>query len=140
MLVPTLYFGVLLSVFLLDHFIFARRKLTYRAKTVLFGLIVTAIVGIFWWFRNIAFGMEGPVNKHWGLKWRKVSICPFSPATPLTWAPCSPGTFITECIAYGRFNLKTCGLLRKGSVLVLCQPYSPWLLRRVRPCFVTNPL
>lgn len=70
---PTLWFSVLLSVFLLDHFIFARRRLTYRAKTILFALIVSAIVGVFWWFRNIAFGMEGPVNKHWGLKWRKVS-------------------------------------------------------------------
>ncbi|KAF6750492.1 hypothetical protein DFP72DRAFT_910069 [Ephemerocybe angulata] len=26
---------------------------------------------VFWRFSGVAFGIDGPVNEHWGLKWRK---------------------------------------------------------------------
>ena len=34
------------------------------------------IVGTFWWFKGVAFGIDGPINDHWGLKWRSVCLHP----------------------------------------------------------------
>jgi len=56
----------------LDHFVFSARYLSQRTKAITFGTIAFIIVGTFWWFRGVAFGIDGPVNKHWGLQWREV--------------------------------------------------------------------
>ena len=66
---------------MLDHFIFSARRLSQRTKAIAFGICATAIFGTFWWFKGMAFGMEGPIDKHWGLGWRKVShfVRAFSP-------------------------------------------------------------
>jgi hypothetical protein len=58
---------------LLDHFIFSSHRLSRRTKTIVFTIVAGAIVGTFWWFRNVAFGLDGPISDHWGLRWRKVS-------------------------------------------------------------------
>jgi len=59
---------------LLDHFVFKSRRLKERTKWIVFGLYAGAIVGIFWWFRGVAWGIDGPVKEHWGLLWRKVRL------------------------------------------------------------------
>ncbi|OBZ65723.1 Dolichyl-phosphate-mannose--protein mannosyltransferase 2 [Grifola frondosa] len=67
---PTLYFSVLMAAHLIDHFIFTSRRLSERAKWIGFGVCAFAIIGTFWWFKGVAFGIDGPINLHWGLKWR----------------------------------------------------------------------
>jgi dolichyl-phosphate-mannose-protein mannosyltransferase len=57
---------------LLDHFIFSSRRLSHNTKTIAFSACAFAIVGCFWWFKNLAFGIDGPIADQWGLEWRKV--------------------------------------------------------------------
>jgi len=71
---PTLYFAVLMVGHLFDHFIFKSRRLKNKTKWIIFGVAAGVVVGTFWWFRGVAFGIEGPIKEHWGLLWRKVSI------------------------------------------------------------------
>lgn len=68
---PALYFAVLTSAHLLDHFVFTARRLTSPTKNVIFGICVLVIAGTFWWFRGVAFGIDGPIQAHKGLQWRK---------------------------------------------------------------------
>lgn len=70
---PTLYFSVLMFGHLLDHFIFSSKRLTNQKKMIAFGVISSVIVLTFWWFRGVAFGIDGPIADHKGLQWRKVS-------------------------------------------------------------------
>ncbi|KAJ6468316.1 glycosyltransferase family 39 protein [Mycena sanguinolenta] len=67
---PTLYFAVLMFGHILDHFIFSR-SLPLVVKGVAFGICAGAFAGTFWWFKGVAFGIDGPINEHWGLLWRK---------------------------------------------------------------------
>ncbi|KAK7182897.1 PMT-domain-containing protein [Paraphaeosphaeria sporulosa] len=63
---PALYFAILTSGFCID---FATRKLNKQVSWVLYGALYIAIIGLFWLFRAISFGMEGP-SKQWShLKW-----------------------------------------------------------------------
>lgn len=73
---PTLYFSVLMFSHLTDHFIFTSRRLSDRTKQIVFGVISFIIVATFWWFRGVAWGIDGPINEHWGLKWRSVRPSP----------------------------------------------------------------
>ncbi|KAF8889886.1 glycosyltransferase family 39 protein [Infundibulicybe gibba] len=70
-LLPTLYFSVLMFAHLLDHFVFSSRRLTIKTKWIVFGVFATAIFGTFWWFKGLAFGIDGPINEHKGLRWRE---------------------------------------------------------------------
>lgn len=63
---------------LIDHFVFTTRRLSDKTKWIVFGVCVFALLGAFWWFKGFAFGMDGPINDHWGLQWRKVSAPDFS--------------------------------------------------------------
>jgi dolichyl-phosphate-mannose--protein O-mannosyl transferase len=74
---PALYFAVLTSAHLLDHFVFTARRLTSPTKNVIFGICVLVIAGTFWWFRGVAFGIDGAIQAHKGLQWRKVSVLSF---------------------------------------------------------------
>ncbi|KAI0320711.1 glycosyltransferase family 39 protein [Amylostereum chailletii] len=67
---PTLYFAVLMFGHLLDHFLFTARRLTEKTKSIAFGVAVFLIVSSFWWFRGVAWGIDGPIDDHWGLGWR----------------------------------------------------------------------
>lgn len=71
---PTLYFAVLMLGHLFDHLIFKSRRLKQQTKWIVFGLATGIIVGTFWWFSGVAFGIEGPIKEHWGLLWRKVRL------------------------------------------------------------------
>ncbi|KAK7455307.1 Dolichyl-phosphate-mannose--protein mannosyltransferase 2 [Stygiomarasmius scandens] len=68
---PTLYFSVLMLAHMLDHFIFSPKRWRQKTKAIAFGVCATLIFGTFWWFRGVAFGIDGPINDHWGLLWRK---------------------------------------------------------------------
>ncbi|KAF9045749.1 glycosyltransferase family 39 protein [Hymenopellis radicata] len=68
---PTLYFSVLMFGHLLDHFIFSSKRLTNQKKAIAFGVISSIIFLTFWWFRGVAFGINGPITDHKGLQWRK---------------------------------------------------------------------
>lgn len=57
---------------MLDHFIFSSRRLRHQTKSIVFGVCAFSIVATFWWFSGLAFGIEGPINDHKGLQWRKV--------------------------------------------------------------------
>ena len=70
---PTLYFSVLMFAHLMDHFFFTTRRLSERTKWIVFGVTAFVIVANFWWFRGLAFGVDGPIKEHKGLQWRKVS-------------------------------------------------------------------
>lgn len=59
MQLPTLWFSIIMVGLMLDHFFFKSRRLTPRAKRVVFALVVGAVVGTFWLFRACAWGIEG---------------------------------------------------------------------------------
>ena len=61
-----------MAAHMLDHFVFAARCLAERTKLIVFFVVAGAIVSNFWWFRSLAWGMDGPINDQWGLQWRKV--------------------------------------------------------------------
>ncbi len=70
---------------LLDHFVFSSRRLTTKAKWIAFGICSSSIFLTFWWFRGVAFGMNGPIAEHWGLQWRKVGSLSSGSALILMW-------------------------------------------------------
>lgn len=59
---------------LIDHFIFSARRLSEKTKWITFWVCVASIVSTFWWWKGVAFGIDGPINEHWGLLWRKVRV------------------------------------------------------------------
>ena len=71
---PTLYFAVLMVGHLFDHFIFKSRRLKDTTKWVVFAIAAGTVIGVFWWFRAVAFGIDGPIKEHKGLLWRKVRV------------------------------------------------------------------
>ncbi|KIJ44250.1 glycosyltransferase family 39 protein [Sphaerobolus stellatus SS14] len=68
---PALYFSVIMAGHMTDQFFFRSRRLQDRGKNITFGIFAFAIIATFWWFKGVAFGIEGPVADHWGLRWRK---------------------------------------------------------------------
>lgn len=84
---PTLYFSILMAAHMLDHFVFTSRRLTEKHKWIVFGVVTFTIVATFWWFRGLAFGMDGPIADHWGLQWRKVRLVAHPGAIYLTRSP-----------------------------------------------------
>ncbi|EPS95451.1 hypothetical protein FOMPIDRAFT_71065 [Fomitopsis schrenkii] len=67
---PTLYFAVLTAAHVLDHFVFTSRRLSEKTKWIIFSTVAFLIFATFWWFKGVAFGIDGPIGEHWGLKWR----------------------------------------------------------------------
>lgn len=68
----------------LDHFVFTSRRLSEKTKWIVFGTVAFLIFATFWWFRGVAFGIDGPINEHWGLKWRSVRLLSYQLACLLT--------------------------------------------------------
>ena len=61
-----------MAAHMLDHFVFAARRVSERTKNIIFVIVAFAIIANFWWFRGVAWGIDGPINEHWGLGWRQV--------------------------------------------------------------------
>ncbi|KIY49058.1 glycosyltransferase family 39 protein [Fistulina hepatica ATCC 64428] len=70
---PTLYFSVLMLGHMLDHFVFSSRRFSQQTKRIVFMVCAMSIIWCFWWFKDMAFGMDGAIREHKGLAWRKVS-------------------------------------------------------------------
>lgn len=81
---PTLYFATILYAHVLDHFFFSnstaryrfggsssRRPLSEQTKNVIFLIAAVAIIGTFAFFYKTALGIDGPVWKYKGRRWRK---------------------------------------------------------------------
>jgi dolichyl-phosphate-mannose-protein mannosyltransferase len=68
---PALYFAILVTGFIFDHF---TRSLGQPAKWAVFAVAYVAVAGTFIHFKDISFGMEGDSTqwKHlnWLPKWR----------------------------------------------------------------------
>ncbi|KAJ7183272.1 glycosyltransferase family 39 protein [Mycena filopes] len=68
---PTLYFAVIMFGHMLDHFVFTSRRIGDNTKHIAFAVCASAVIGTFWWFKGVAFGIDGPILEHKGLLWRK---------------------------------------------------------------------
>jgi len=68
---PALYFSMLMAAHIIDHFVFSSRRVEESHKWMVFGICVFLIVGVFWWFRGVAWGIDGPIKDYHGLGWRK---------------------------------------------------------------------
>lgn len=53
----------------LDLFFFSSKR-SASTKIVWFVIWAGAVLVQFWWFKGLALGVHGPIDKHWGLKWR----------------------------------------------------------------------
>lgn len=63
---PALYFAILTMGFCID---WATRKLDRRVQWGLYTVLYSVVIGLFWLFRHISFGMVGN-HKQWShLKW-----------------------------------------------------------------------
>ena len=56
----------------LDHFIFSSKLLTTKVKNIFFGVFAFLLLFSFWWFKGVAFGIDGPIAEYKGLQWRSV--------------------------------------------------------------------
>lgn len=63
---PALYFAILTAGFCLD---WATRRLNKQVNWIIFGALYVLIIGLFWLFRAICFGMVGPSSQWQHLKW-----------------------------------------------------------------------
>jgi dolichyl-phosphate-mannose-protein mannosyltransferase len=63
---PALYFAILTMGFCLD---FGTRKLSKQVNWAIFGSLYVLIIGLFWLFRALCFGMVGPSSQWSHLKW-----------------------------------------------------------------------
>ena len=61
----------------LDHFIFSSKLLTTKVKNIFFGAFAFLLLFSFWWFKGVAFGIDGPIAEHKGLQWRSVRFSSF---------------------------------------------------------------
>ncbi|KAF7289089.1 Glycosyltransferase family 39 protein [Mycena chlorophos] len=68
---PTLYFAVIMCAHMLDHFVFSSPRFSTTGRAVTFAVYAAAIAGTFWWFKGMAWGIDGPILEHKGLLWRK---------------------------------------------------------------------
>jgi len=67
---PTLWFAVLMAGHVLDHTLLGATRLAPRTRLIWFIVWTTAVVVNFWWFKDFALGIYGPVNDHKGWLWR----------------------------------------------------------------------
>ncbi|CAB4403826.1 unnamed protein product [Rhizophagus irregularis] len=63
---PALYFSILMAGFIFDHFTV---YCNLRAKKIIFGISYASIIIVFWYFKDIAYGINYPSSKLKGRKW-----------------------------------------------------------------------
>ena len=54
----------------LDHFFFSPVRRGRLSKIFWFTFWTGPVLVSFWWFKDLALGVSGPVNDQWGWKWR----------------------------------------------------------------------
>jgi dolichyl-phosphate-mannose--protein O-mannosyl transferase len=67
---PTLWFAVLMAGHVLNHLIFDSQRLSPGARFIWFVIWTGSVIVNFWWFKDFALGIYGPVNDHKGWLWR----------------------------------------------------------------------
>jgi len=67
---PTLYFAILMFAHLLDHFFFSAKRHSEKTKNIVFGINVFLQLAAFYWFKEFAWGIEGPVGEYKHRGWR----------------------------------------------------------------------
>lgn len=67
---PTLWFAVLMAGHILNHLIFDSQRLSPGARFIWFVVWTGSVIVNFWWFKDFALGIYGPVNDHKGWLWR----------------------------------------------------------------------
>jgi dolichyl-phosphate-mannose--protein O-mannosyl transferase len=67
---PTLWFAVLMAGHVLNHLLFDSQRLSPGARFIWFALWTGSVIVNFWWFKDFALGIYGPVNDHKGWLWR----------------------------------------------------------------------
>jgi dolichyl-phosphate-mannose-protein mannosyltransferase len=63
---PALYFSILTAGFIFDHFTV---YCNLPAKKIIFGMSYAFIIIVFWYFKDIAYGINYPSSKLKGRKW-----------------------------------------------------------------------
>jgi hypothetical protein len=110
---------------MIDHFIFTARRLSERTKSIVFATVAFAIFANFWWFRGVAWGIDGPINDHWGLGWRQVR----SPHPSPSFLCCRLMGFL---LSRGTFTSRiesVCG----GQPVIHLRRTVPYVLRSIEP-------
>jgi dolichyl-phosphate-mannose-protein mannosyltransferase len=54
----------------LNHLIFDSQRLSPGARFIWFVIWTGSVIINFWWFKDFALGIYGPVNDHKGWLWR----------------------------------------------------------------------
>jgi dolichyl-phosphate-mannose-protein mannosyltransferase len=63
---PALWFAIIVMGFCVD---WATRPLNKKVQWGVFGILYAVIIGLYWLFRAISFGMVGPSSQWSHLKW-----------------------------------------------------------------------
>ncbi|CAG8470781.1 14951_t:CDS:2, partial [Gigaspora rosea] len=63
---PALYFSILMCAFVLDHLTSSCNQIT---KHIVFGISYLAVILVFWYFKDIAFGFDYPSSELKGRQW-----------------------------------------------------------------------
>lgn len=67
---PTLYFAVLMFAHVLDHCFFTAKRFSDKTKNIIFGVNVFLQLAMFYWFKELAWGIEGPIHEYKHRGWR----------------------------------------------------------------------
>lgn len=57
----------------LDHCFFSTKRFSEKTKNIIFGVNVFLQLAMFYWFKELAWGIEGPVSDYKHRGWRSVS-------------------------------------------------------------------
>ncbi|KAJ3415012.1 Protein O-mannosyltransferase 2 [Chytridiales sp. JEL 0842] len=63
---PALYFAILTMSLVTDHFL---SKVSDKLRTIIFGSLGTAVILVYLYFADFAFGIAGPASAYKGRKW-----------------------------------------------------------------------
>ncbi|CAG8494592.1 14035_t:CDS:2 [Acaulospora colombiana] len=64
--VLALYFSILMAGFMMDHL---TSNLKQKTRTIIFGISYVLVIGVFLFFKDIAFGIDYPAKDYKGRKW-----------------------------------------------------------------------
>ena len=60
----------------LDHCFFTAKRFSDKTKNIIFGVNVFLQLAMFYWFKELAWGIEGPIHEYKHRGWRSVSFPP----------------------------------------------------------------
>ncbi|CDR44682.1 CYFA0S15e01420g1_1 [Cyberlindnera fabianii] len=70
---PALYFAMLVTVFLFEHFTRPLRSVKSTKNTIIYWgfyfIWYVIVISVFWYFKDISFGLEGPSSQYESMNW-----------------------------------------------------------------------